>query len=965
MERVFRALLALAILGAALSASAGINTLTGVGPDGGRVIKLVFHPTSADTLFVLTGTGAYRSVNSGASWQRVNTYTYVSGSTDLEIDPANPARVYLTGSIPLVSNDGGVTFAALTGLPTQDVRHVEISADGAVTYIASSDRVYRSSDHGVTWSERGRLITGASDPIGTFILDPADPNTLYALARTSSTTTGLFLSENGGTSWELVDNRDFQDGINSLAVSANPRRVWITRLSNVYVSSDQGRHSSPVSFNQAASSIAVDPANADKLYVGGSLYGYGYQSNDAGLHWTRFTDSLLDAAQGIYPHPRRPGEIYVAGGSDFWRTTDGGATWSRRHTGFSSTTISSFSANATRGRVYFNSSLGGVHYLQGGTSVTSEVNDAALRQQIREFPQFAYAYSIHAQEGTPGRLYVALLNDLLRSPDGGNTWQRLPFPTLGNLNLNSITSSPGAPDVLFAAGFGTGVQRSTDGGDHWSDASAGLPATAGLYVVAAAASDKSFVYGAPYVVNPAIGEPPFGHGVYRWNDVAQHWDAANSGMEEARVTDLQVHAADPRVAFAVTNTGLMKTTTGGSSWTALAWDSTTLDVLRARVALDPVDPRIVYASSNAHIVRSVTGGTSWETLADSPFSREATALIADPTAAGTLIVGTSAEGVFQITVAPDLAVQMKAPTTLPSGTALSYELTALNLGPFHATGVQVTAQLPAGVTDISAEPASACTVVTSTVNCALDVLRAGFSSSITLHAKAASAGTFPVTARITGAQEDSVATNNNVSGSTTVQVQSDLSVSATGSATAQAGSAVTYTVNVTNAGPNTASSTQLSYQLASGLSNASATTTRGVCTSSSSQLICALGNLGSNESATITINATAATAGKQDSVATVSTDSTDTILANNSAANSTTVSAAPSSGGGGTGGGGSTGGGTGGGSTGGTGSTSTSSGGGGGGGGALSPDLLLVLALFALGHVARRIARKAGAPLLL
>lgn len=54
MKRFLRVLLGLAILCTSFSASAGINTWTGIGPESDPISKVAFHPTQPDTLFALT-----------------------------------------------------------------------------------------------------------------------------------------------------------------------------------------------------------------------------------------------------------------------------------------------------------------------------------------------------------------------------------------------------------------------------------------------------------------------------------------------------------------------------------------------------------------------------------------------------------------------------------------------------------------------------------------------------------------------------------------------------------------------------------------------------------------------------------------------------------------------------------------------------------------------------------------------
>ena len=102
---------------------------------------------------------------------------------------------------------------------------------------------------------------------------------------------------------------------------------------------------------------------------------------------------------------------------------------------------------------------------------------------------------------------------------------------------------------------------------------------------------------------------------------------------------------------------------------------------------------------------------------------------------------------------------------------------------------------------------------------------------------------------------------------------------------------LTYTIVVTNYGPNTATSVIVTDTLPSGTTYVSASTTQGSCNTT---VICNLGNLARTASATITIvvTPTAATS-TLSNTATVSATQKDHVPANNSASTTTTVNLRP------------------------------------------------------------------------
>ena len=102
------------------------------------------------------------------------------------------------------------------------------------------------------------------------------------------------------------------------------------------------------------------------------------------------------------------------------------------------------------------------------------------------------------------------------------------------------------------------------------------------------------------------------------------------------------------------------------------------------------------------------------------------------------------------------------------------------------------------------------------------------------------------------------------------------------------GASVTYTITVTNNGPDTAHDVEMVDVLPSTVALGSVTPSVGSCTGSTT-ITCDLGDLANGASATVTIVVTTTASGKLTNTATVSSDETDTDPSNNSVAQQTTV----------------------------------------------------------------------------
>ena len=250
--------------------------------------------------------------------------------------------------------------------------------------------------------------------------------------------------------------------------------------------------------------------------------------------------------------------------------------------------------------------------------------------------------------------------------------------------------------------------------------------------------------------------------------------------------------------------------------------------------------------------------------------------------------------------ATDLQVTKTASAaSIQPGDNVTYTITVTNNGPSNATGVTVTDPIPTDLTYVSATPsAGSCSYTAPTVTCSLGSLANGASATITLVATGSAVGLPVNVATVAASQVDCVPANNSSGVRVTVQVQTvDLAITKSGSpASVPVGGTVTWTLNVTNGGPNTATGVTVSDPIPAGMTLTSATTTwpGGSC-SGNPLVTCSLGTMVNGATATITIAAVNNGAGTKSNTASVASSPAtdfDPDTTNNSATATTTVTGA-------------------------------------------------------------------------
>ena len=157
----------------------------------------------------------------------------------------------------------------------------------------------------------------------------------------------------------------------------------------------------------------------------------------------------------------------------------------------------------------------------------------------------------------------------------------------------------------------------------------------------------------------------------------------------------------------------------------------------------------------------------------------------------------------------DLAVsKVVDQASVAAGSRVTWKITARNNGPSTATGVELTDSLPAGAnTDATATTGQGtCSIAPGPeVQCSIGTLAAGESVEITVSATVtATSGPIVNTAEIEGDEPDTRPNNNTGTATFDGAGTADLSIVKTAGADPTAGEPFTYTITVTNGGPQAA-----------------------------------------------------------------------------------------------------------------------------------------------------------------
>jgi uncharacterized repeat protein (TIGR01451 family) len=242
-----------------------------------------------------------------------------------------------------------------------------------------------------------------------------------------------------------------------------------------------------------------------------------------------------------------------------------------------------------------------------------------------------------------------------------------------------------------------------------------------------------------------------------------------------------------------------------------------------------------------------------------------------------------------LTVLPkaDLGItKTDAPDPVLVGGQLTYTLLVTNDGPHDATGVTVVDNLPADVTFVSAS--AGCLEATGKVTCTVGRLAFNDLVEITIVVTADVEGLITNTATVSGNEYDPSSSNNTASQETTVTLpQADLAIAKTDSPDpVLVGEQLTYTLLVTNNGPQAATGVEVVDTLPGGVTFVSAS---AGCSVAAGTVTCDVGDLAVGGEVEITIVVTADVEGGITNSATVTGAEQDPVPGNNTATQETNV----------------------------------------------------------------------------
>ncbi len=342
----------------------------------GRITDVEGDPKNPKTFYVTGATGGvWKTINAGTTFIPLWDHMPIASIGDIAIAPSDPKVIYVgtgegnsrnsvaPGWGVYKSTDGGVTWQSVGLEKTQHVGRIVIhptnpnlayvAAVGA-TWASNPERgLYKTIDGGKTW----QLSKFISDKAGFIdvVMDPRDPNTLYAASwersrgpyflKSGGPGSGLWKTTDGGSNWREIKGGGFPETtkgrMNIQIAPSSPNTVYVMveadsvrgakpqrLLSGLYRSTDAGKtwqwrstiNNRPFYFSQ----IRIDPKNPNRIYRMAVDFQF---SDDGGYSWRTGMLGNHEDYHGMWIDPNDPEHFIIGGDAGIFQTWDRGGTY--------------------------------------------------------------------------------------------------------------------------------------------------------------------------------------------------------------------------------------------------------------------------------------------------------------------------------------------------------------------------------------------------------------------------------------------------------------------------------------------------------------------------------------------------------------------------------------------------------------------------------------------------------------
>ena len=239
----------------------------------------------------------------------------------------------------------------------------------------------------------------------------------------------------------------------------------------IYKSPDGGQHWLPhnvglkehVSF---VNEIIFHPDNTEIIYLATTVG--AFVTKNGGREWEERMAGMKEVhiVTCITMDHKHPRVLYAGTTGGTYRSEDGGGSWQKTNSGLIPDDVLNASMALGVNVLAVDPLNSGIVYAGTTKGLFRTTNRADYWEQIGQGLSEQFISTLVVHPTNPDILYIGGPAGVLKTVDGGKTWEAR-NQGLTTLNVRTIAISTSDPQLLYAGTNGSGLYRSTDGGDQW------------------------------------------------------------------------------------------------------------------------------------------------------------------------------------------------------------------------------------------------------------------------------------------------------------------------------------------------------------------------------------------------------------------------------------------------------------------------------------------------------------------
>jgi len=439
----------------------------------------------------------------------------------------------------------------------------------------STGTLFLSTDGGHNWARLAHLGSGDDYVIDHLAIDPQNSSHMYAAVWSveNQRAGDLFRSEDGGKNWAIIPDMHGKS-IRAMAMAASDTRVLVAgALDGVYRSNDGGDswHKISPAGEQIKNieSIAVDPKDPNIVYAG--TWHLAWKTGDGGVNWKHINNGMIDDSDvfSIIVNPSNPSIVFASACSGIYKSESAGDLFHK---------IQGIPFTARRTRVLKQDPIDPMVVYAGTTEGLWKTSDEGKTWKQMTKPEIVVNDVLVDPRNSRRVLLATDRGGVLASDDGAQSFAAS-NRGYAHRYVTSIVADKNDPTTLYVGVVNDrewgGVFVSHDGGQHWTQKSAGLDGR-DVFTLKQA-GDGDLVAGTS-------------HGVYELGRNSSQWLPENAVINQ-------------KVTF--------RTVVKGKKKTKVESKKEVRSVLEAKVSEIEITPKRWLAATSAGLFASGNDGKSW------------------------------------------------------------------------------------------------------------------------------------------------------------------------------------------------------------------------------------------------------------------------------------------------------------------------------------------------------------------